>query len=48
MCIMQSKILEVEYLPVSDARDYSRPGRDGRGFCPCPLIEKGGKVVSVL
>lgn len=48
MCIMQSEILEVEYLPVFDARDYSRPGQDGRGFYPCTLIGKGGEAVSVL
>lgn len=48
MCMLQSEILEVEYL--FDARDYSRPGQDGRGSCPCPctLIGKGDEVVSVL
>lgn len=48
MCMLQSEILEVEYLSVFDARDYSRPGQDERGFCPCALIGKGGEVVSVL
>lgn len=46
MCMMKSEILEVEYL--FDARDHLRPGQDGRGFCPCALIGKGGEVVSVL
>lgn len=44
--MIQSEILEVECL--FDARDYSRPGQDARGFCPCALIGKGGEVVSVL
>lgn len=46
MCMLQSEILEVEYL--FDARDYSKPGQDERGFYPCTLIGKGGEVVSVL
>lgn len=44
--MMQSEILEMEY--IFEARDYSGPGQDVRGFCPCTLIGKGGEVVSVL